>query len=166
MEQSGIYKVVFYENKSIAYFWNSGIINDVYTAGQTITLSDCEMLNFIDIESIGANNRTLHDYTISFRYYDLSLTTIEQIIILNNTYGWIPVIYFRNDEIKVIQSPFVLSENLESLETNKSNSFNLELKPSEKTLNELIDVSSLIDNYLLINSNEYLLINSTDYLKI
>jgi uncharacterized protein (TIGR02145 family) len=137
-EQSGIEKIVLYENIDLTIVWaNNTTIDSIITTGQTITLTDCEFLNYEDEAVIGANNKTLHDYTLFFRYFDLTLETIADIETLINTYGWVPALFFRNGEKKVINTPFQLQQ-IDDLETNVSHNWNQELKPDEPTEQELI----------------------------
>ena len=140
-EQSGIFKVVLYENTGISLtFVDETDISAISTGGQTVTL-DCDnmLLNYISNQLVSENNKITYLHTITAKIYDLTIEILDEIEALNSLFGWIPVIFFRNDETKIIRTPIFLQDT--DFDSKETHVFDIELIVQERTFNNLIDFS-------------------------
>lgn len=140
-EQAGIYRVVLYENLDIAFTYSdNSTISGITNSGQQIEIAELEnqIINFIDNQEIGNNNKLLHDYQLSFKIFDYDLTNIELIGQISSIFGYIPLIYFRNGEIKVLKTPIFIESDID-FDPIQTHYFDLLLETQQKTFQELID---------------------------
>jgi hypothetical protein len=139
MDQGGIYKIVLYENIGIDYGFNAdGSIHTITNTGDTLTLTDCEQLNYQSPFTLGSNRDLMFTTRIDFNYYELTRTTLESIEDLNNIFGWVGQFFFRNGQTFVLKTPLFYPEDEIDFNTNNTNTFNLYLEvqvPTNQKIN-------------------------------
>lgn len=112
-EQSGIYKIVLYENIDIAVIRDSsGLIESIVNNGNVLEFNECEnmLLNYTDRQQSGKNDVILHTHSAIFSLFGFS-SAYEQLDNLASIFGFIPVFYFRNDTIKTVLAPIFFEES-------------------------------------------------------
>ena len=134
MEQSGIYKIVLFENLGINYiFKQDGTeIYSITTTGESITLTQCENKIFNLVSKPikkGSNRKLTYDYEITFDIFDLTDASFTQLEVLNSINGWIPILYFRKGEIRILRSPLFFQQT--ELDVNKTHYYEIALKAQE-----------------------------------
>lgn len=143
-EQSGIYRAVLYENINVAYIRNaSGEIESIVNSGKIIDIVGCEslFLNFEDVNTIGRNNMVIHDYTLSFTSFGFDKSVFFQDIA--SVFGFVPVIFFNNGAIKVVNSPLFFEDQVNYNEANtQSNQITLvNQSPTFRTYIDFADIA-------------------------
>jgi len=125
-EQAGIYKINLYENKGLNLIYNDdGYIESITTTGQTISLTNCQEIK-MDVEQVrNKNNKLSFIYNLEYFIFDLTFDKIDEILNLKSSiYGWMPELYFYNNNRKFVNEP--LKYNNSEL-PNTSNSFTIKL---------------------------------------
>jgi len=139
MDQGGIYKIILRENVGIDYTYNAdGSISTITTQGETLTLNDCDRLNYLSPFRLGDNRDLMYINRIDFSYYELTQTTLNAIEDLNNIFGWVAQLFFRNDQTFILKTPLFYPEDEIDFNTNTTNTFNLYLQvqtPTNQKLN-------------------------------
>lgn len=115
MKQSGINKIILFENRSLSIDYDNFSIS---TGGEVV-----EIFNFpkLTIEPGVINVK----YEINFQVDDLTPDDVEKIN--NSIYGWIAKIYFLDRSVKLIEKPF-FNLTASEINTNSSHSRNITLQ--------------------------------------
>lgn len=129
MEQAGVYKIVLYENKGLEFVYYGGKFTDITNTGDILTINSdgCETgrIEFIQNPERNDNNKLQYLSEISYVLYDYSKANLQLLrSIKRSIYGWIAVLYFYDNNIRAIPTPFVFDQ---SRIGNESNSFAIEL---------------------------------------
>jgi hypothetical protein len=138
MDQGGIFKIVLYENIGIDFDFNADeSISNITTTGDTITLTNQEILNFLAPFELGENRELMYNYRINFSYYELTQQTILDIEQINNIFGWVAQLFFSNGQTFILETPLFYPTDEIDFATNNTNTFNLFLQvqiPTNKKL--------------------------------
>lgn len=151
IEQSGISRVELYENVGIVLVKNeAGEIVSIINSGRILTLTECENygINYRDQLEKGSNNRTVHTYTLSF--WQFNFYSFSELQEFNTLFGWIPVIYFRNGDKKLINSPLFLPDEFNYDEA-LTQVYNLELISQVPTFKPLVEFPGEPLEWILAN---------------
>jgi len=117
-EQSGIWKIVLYENIDITVIRDvTGEIQSILNAGQVLEILECNEMffNYVDSQIIGENDTLMHSFKISFNIFGLNQWDFLEK--LSSLHGYIPVVFFRSGTIGAILSPIFFNDT-EYLESN------------------------------------------------
>ena len=143
ISQAGIAKITLYENKGFTFLYDSEgniILSSISNTGDTLEFvtEDNSIKLSNKIEPAG-NNTILNDYTLMLVLDGLEQTTFDKIEKFRSSiYGWIPVIEFMDNQTKLINVPFF--EKVDSVDTQVSHTFNIEMKPQVFTFHRLENV--------------------------
>lgn len=119
-EQSGIYRIVLYENTGLSVIRDSeGNVESVVSSGVILDFNECEnlILDYTDKETLGRNDLTTHEYSVNFSLFGFS-DSYPELDQLASIFGFIPALYFNNDTIKIILSPLFKNEDVKYAENN------------------------------------------------
>ena len=132
MEQGGINSITLYEDKGINVVYDgSNEIENIYTAGDTIEITNDARINF-SFETKKYNNKLKFVYTFDFIYWDLTLANFEEIQTLKKSiYGWKPLITFFNGNKKFIDTVFMF---IDSKTENKKANYKISMSNQIPTL--------------------------------
>ena len=112
-EQSGIYKIDLYENIGVNVTYDeSGEIQIITTTGNTINLTQCEnyTFNYKDAITQGKNDKITHNHQVFFNVYGYN--SFDMLNSVNSVFGYFAVLYFNNDDIKLIPSPIFIDQEI------------------------------------------------------
>ncbi len=134
MQQAGLNNITLYENNGISITYDSlGKISNITTTGNTIELEECLNRPMFEFDCVPDNNNNLFwDYMITSILNDISLDTYNKLESLyQSIYGWIPKIELKSGDIILLNDPFFGESD--ELDTNETNTFELEIKPRIQT---------------------------------
>jgi len=112
IEQSGIWKVVLYENIDVTVLRDTdGLIQNILNNGEVLEIQACDQmgLNYVDAQTNGANDTLMHSFKISFNIFGLNQWDFLEK--LSSLHGYIPVVYFRSGTIGAILSPLFFNDS-------------------------------------------------------
>jgi hypothetical protein len=148
-EQSGILKAVLYENISVILTKNiSGGVDYIINSGKVIEITgqDHYTINFEDDNYISQNRKVIHDYRLFFNVYGFN--NLSLLNDLASVYGFLPVLFFANGDIKFINSPLFLERQIDYNEAN-TQVYNVILTNQSPTFNNYIDFENTIITWIL-----------------
>ncbi len=147
IEQSGIYRVDLYENTGLRIIKDdTGLIDSIIVtsgAEYTVQEEDNKHISFEYSQQIGANNRLIFNYTIGFIEFGFEFPKKY-----NSVYGFIPVIYFRNGDIKLINNPIFWEDPINYTESN-TQAYNIMLTNKRGAKTALVDFANVTPIWIL-----------------
>lgn len=152
-EQSGLYRIDLYENINVNISYDAtGKVASIVNSGRFLSLNDNDnyLLNYQDEQTIGRNNKIIHTYSLPF--YIFNFDNFDLLSEIGSHWGWIPVLYFRNESKQVIPSPVFLIEETEYIE-NQTQVYPVTLRTQTPTFKNIIPFAEIPAVWILADGN-------------
>lgn len=149
--QHGIYKVVLRENIGQWIYYENGILAGISTTGNEITLSSCDNihLDFNHESKPGRGGKLLNSYSVDTTLFDFTKETLEDIDNLASVFGYLPILFFRNGDVKALLTPLFLESSFDYNEIN-TQAFNITLSTQVPTCKFLIDYEEIVSGSAIL----------------
>ena len=138
IEQAGLSRVILYENDNIVFNYASDqetIIDVVSTSGSIVDLTvlDNKYLQYTEIRELGQNHEFIYTRTLETILKGYNSTIEDLLETIKSRKGWIALLVLRSGNHRIIESPFVFSDQ-SSWISQESNSVNLTFQHQTEAL--------------------------------